>query len=553
MKKRIVFILALIALLSSMICVRFGMVEVGAPGGVDPAKIYGVKMLWNNSMPANDVAVSKDGNYIAVANNSGLYYFALNDSSPKWWYLSPSPAISAAISANGNYTVIGSNNGYVYYFANATAETGNQSTSTWSSYGLGGPVERGTVDISDDGEFVAVGGTGWNVFYYANCTKREGPNQSVTWGNWLSSTDILTVDLSSDGKYLALGGINYSSSRGFVVYYKDANIEPYPTAPDWTSWSSLNSGGISALAVSDDGYGVSAIGGSYYILYYWANATVLSGDPNATWTTWGNYSLFWSVDTSADGNNIVTGSLSVGSLHFWSDARSRQGNQTEDWTRLEPANVMDVAIDDAGNVIAASAQTGLANYTAYFFWSNGTVIDEFNLDQPSPLVSMSGDGRITAIGGPGFDSFYVFELLADTTPPLIKDVYQTPSSDSVYPGDNVTVYANVTDDYSGVKSVILNYTAGNGTWFSCEMTYMGLDVYNGTIPQFPYCTTITYVIMAEDNYNNAITTAELGYEYKYHVILEFQLQTILPLFIISTSLAILIRKRRALTLAQCRK
>jgi hypothetical protein len=547
MKKHFLFVLCTAAILLSMIYVCYSSVEVSASRSLDPTKVYGVRMLWNNSMTVNDIAVSKDGNYIAVANNTGVYYFAYNDSSPIWWYQTESAVVSATISADGRYTAVGLNSGYIYYFANATTRVGNQSAVTWTTYYMGGAIEKGTLDMSDDGEYVAAGGTGPNVFYYANCTKRQGEGLGVTWGYWLSSVEILTVDLSPDGKYFAFGGMNYSTLGGFVAFNGNANIEPYPTGPDWICWNSTSSSIISSVAVSDDGYGVAAASAlAIRTLHYWANATILSGDPNATWTTDGP---FMSVDIDADGNNIVAGSLGPipTSLHFWSNARTRAGIQTEDWIRLDSSYVWDAAINDDGNIIACSAQTDFTNYTAHFFWSNGTLIDEFPLNQLSPIVSMSGDGRITAMGGPGFDSLYVFELLVDDNPPLIENVYQIPASDSVYPVDSVAVYANVTDDYSGVKHVFLGYTIDNETWFMVLMTNIIGNQYNGTIPQFPYCTNVNYDITAMDNYDNTITTTEMGYDYKYHVTPEFSLQILIPLFITVTALTMILQKRKRTT------
>ena len=134
--------------------------------------------------------------------------------------------------------------------------------------------------------------------------------------------------------------------------------------------------------------------------------------------------------------------------------------------------------------------------------------------------------------------------MEDNTPPVIENVYQQPPSDSVYPDDKVVVYANVTDDLSGVKQVILNYTTNNGTWFSVEMTNLEDTLYNATIPEFPYCTNVTYVIIAEDNANHTITTVDMGYTYQYHVIPEFPSVIIMPLFIIVTMLIATLYKRR---------
>jgi len=159
------------------------------------------------------------------------------------------------------------------------------------------------------------------------------------------------------------------------------------------------------LALSNDGYAVVAIDIAYGSLYYWANATTLSEDPNATWT---NDGAFGSVDMNADGDNVVAGGGVVPlSLHFWTNARELEGTQTENWTRLESVYVFDVAISYDGSLIAASGYNG-TSYKAYFFESDGTMIAEFDLLQFSPFVSMSGDGGVTAVAGPGFDSLYVF-------------------------------------------------------------------------------------------------------------------------------------------------
>ena len=132
----------------------------------------------------------------------------------------------------------------------------------------------------------------------------------------------------------------------------------------------------------------------------------------------------------------------------------------------------------------------------------------------------------------------------DNTPPEIHDVYQQPTEDNVYPDDKVEVYANVTDDLSGVKQVILNYTTNNGTWFDQEMTNLSGNLYNATIPPYPYCTTVTYVVIAEDNFNNTITTEELEYDTQYHVIPEFPSTTVLLTIVLTTLAAAIIRKKR---------
>ncbi|MDH5635780.1 MAG: hypothetical protein OEY47_03845 [Candidatus Bathyarchaeota archaeon] len=500
------------------------------------ARVYRVEMLWNNSMSVNDVAVSKDGNYVVAVNGTGIYYFASNSSNPKWWYLLDTSLMSVAVSADGEYVVAGSDSGYLCYFNASSARTGQQLDGvTWLSTYLFGPVERGTLDMSDDGEYVVTAGTGYNIYYFAGCRGRSGLNELSDW-TYAASDYVYTVHISSDGRYVVAGGIDYLTSGGCVVFFKDANTTIGWTSPDWYASSSLTYP-ITDVVVSDDGYAIVAINNNK--LYYWANATNLSGDPNATWTsTEGSLLNLWSVDMSADGSDVVAGTLPFTSLHLWAEARGRQGNQTETWVKSENVNMYDVGITDDGGIIATFAQDW-ENATYYpkacFFKSDGSMIGEFDLPGAIPYfaVSISGDGHIVAMGSGG-SSLYVFEVLEDSSPPVIEDVYQEPANDTVTADDKVMVYANVTDEESGVKQASLNYTNGNGTWITVKMTNLEGNKWNGTIPAFLYDTYVNYTVVAEDQVGNTITTEEMGYTYQYHVIPEFPSFLILPIFIIIT-------------------
>jgi len=131
----------------------------------------------------------------------------------------------------------------------------------------------------------------------------------------------------------------------------------------------------------------------------------------------------------------------------------------------------------------------------------------------------------------------------DSTPPNISNITQTPSQNSVFPEDEVKINATVTDDLSGVKRVILNYTNDNGTWNTIDMTNIEGNTWNATIPAFPYGTNVTYTITAEDNFNNISTTQETGQIYQYIVIPEFSPFMIL-LILLGTVLLISIARRK---------
>jgi len=133
----------------------------------------------------------------------------------------------------------------------------------------------------------------------------------------------------------------------------------------------------------------------------------------------------------------------------------------------------------------------------------------------------------------------------DTTPPNITNIHQLPANDSVYPEDEVKVNATVTDDLSGVKQVTLLYDVNSsGTWIEENMTQLEGDIWNATIPAFPYDTNVTYAISAEDNVGNAITTTEMGYNIQYTVIPEFSPLIILPMFMMASLIAVVAYRRK---------
>ncbi len=538
MKRKIVLTLTLTILLSTLLYTKFISTN---PANATKTTI---QLLWTNPMQVHDVAVSADGNYLAAVNSTGLHYFDADNENPMWSYQPEAGTlISVAISADGDYVVAGDTNGYLHYFNQSTQRTGSQTMPTWTSTGMGGPVEKGTLDMSANGNYTVVGGTGVSIWYYANCTNRTGPDQAASWTYVAGVSDYRTVHISPNGKYVAGGGTRYEG--GFVIFFKDADTLEGTSSPTWMSQSQLPSL-ITELALSDDGYAVAAIdmGPSPSTLYYWANATNLTGDPAATWNNTGSFSC---VDTSGNGDTVVTGGIYLTSVHYWADARTREGTQDEDWINLTYTNVYDVAISKDGSMIAVPTMDPYSgNYSACFLTADSNIIGNISLPESGSanMVSMSTLGTTVAMAGPGYDSLYLFKIETDSTPPSINDVYQQPDKNNVYPNSTVKIFANVTDTQSDVKQVTLNYTTGNGTWFTQTMEIYETDIWNGTIPAFPYCTTITYIIIAEDNANNIITTQEMGFALSYHVIPEYTLPTLMLLLTPATLLPTVAYKRK---------
>lgn len=70
------------------------------------------------------------------------------------------------------------------------------------------------------------------------------------------------------------------------------------------------------------------------------------------------------------------------------------------------------------------------------------------------------------------------------------------------------------------------------------------DFYNGTIPQFPYGTTVSYKIIVENRANNTVTSEELGQEFQYYVVPEFQVWLVLPMFMMTSLVVVAVFKKR---------
>jgi hypothetical protein len=347
-------------------------------------------VLWFDGIPLNDIKLSKDGQYVAVAETGAArvsYYSRDGDGTPLWRFTVPEQTYSVAISADGDCVVVGTDFG-VHFWKNAKSLTGFP-TPDWSS-NIGNSIRKRCLDISDDGNYVVACGSGEAVYYWANAKTRSSTTELVTWDRGFTDLEVLCIDLSSDGDYVAAG------VRTDVAYWMNARSLTGSPAPSW--YSTAPGDYIIDIAISDDGNYIAAAGtAGPSPLYYWANAKDLSGDPSYTWDSAPSIE-FHALDMSKDGDSIVAGG-SVDSTHkvyFWTGAISSAGTINPTWT-YSTNPIEDVSINIFGDLMAAGDNIG----NILYFDNTGDKKWSKSLGENTVATSISGDGGTLAVATTG--------------------------------------------------------------------------------------------------------------------------------------------------------
>ncbi|MBD3337612.1 MAG: hypothetical protein GF353_00795, partial [Candidatus Lokiarchaeota archaeon] len=169
------------------------------------------KSMWNFTYSSTDVYaygvdISENGEKICVENNTHI--FLLNNSYSKnkleqWNYnFGPSAEVDdIAISANGNYIAVGTHDGYLYLFNS----TDYQDTPMWSFEITSNYLQ---VVISDDGEYVLVSNHEKEVYLFNTTDHQDLP----MWNYTGLSSSINNLAISSTGKNILIcerDGIHY--------------------------------------------------------------------------------------------------------------------------------------------------------------------------------------------------------------------------------------------------------------------------------------------------------------------------------------------------------
>ncbi len=348
-------------------------------------------VLWSDSIPLDDIAISKDGQYVAAVESFGQkgvrYYSRDGDGTPIWTYTLAENTYSVAISADGDCVVVGTS-ARINFWKNARSLTGTPAP-TWSSTILGS-IDKRCLDISDDGNYVAACGTGDSVFYWANAKTRSSNSETVTWSKSMGLFTIECVDLSGDGDYVT-AGVDTD-----VAYWKNARSLTGNPGPSW--YSTAPGDLIIDIAISDDGNYIAAAGtAGPSPLYFWANAKVLSGDPPYTWDSEPGVDFF-ALDMSSDGDSIFAGgsSATAEKVYFWTGARIKTGTINPTWT-YSTNQIRDVSIDTFGEFMAAGDDVGNIHY----FDNTGDKKWTKSLGDSTISTSISGDGGTLAVATTG--------------------------------------------------------------------------------------------------------------------------------------------------------
>jgi hypothetical protein len=368
-------------------------------------------LLWDDAVGTNDIALSKDGNYVVVASGQEVRYYGRESGTPLWTKQlgsGPFGVQSVAISADGDCIAAGTSHiggGEVYFWNNARTRTSATADPTWNSVNLGGGIFHRCLDISDDGDYVVACGTGQWVFYWANAKGRTTTSESTSWKSQVFN-HVNVVDFSSDGDYVA-AGVRHQADFG-VAYWKNArSLTGDPQGYDWLSTEPDND--VVDVSISDDGDCVSAATQVDASVHYWAGAKSLTGDPSSQW--WGGQDVsFTSIDISSDGDSVIAGSESpTPKVYFWGAARSLTGRpQSPTWTYTADNGIHDVGINALGDFMVA-AQSIAIPHKVFFFDRVGDLKWSFELDKSSRVVSISSNGDTVAVGTQEANTAYLLD------------------------------------------------------------------------------------------------------------------------------------------------
>ena len=337
---------------------------------------------YDTSSRNRDLAISSNGQYIALASYDwNLYLFEKDNSTPLWTCNLGESVQSVAITPDGHYIVAGTTRptNKVYLFEK------NSSTPLWS-YDTGGIVM--SLAMSSDGQYIVagIGRDDYSVYLF------EKNSSTPLWRYEVgfATGHVNSVGISSDGNYIVAGA--YNGNLYFFGRNSSTPIWTYQT-PNWAYHVAISSDGNYIVVGDTDG--TNPIHGIYF--FERGNSTPL-------WSYMTGDSV-WSVAISSDGNYIVVGT--IGDKVYFFDKNS----PTPLWNYTTGGNVGDVAITPDGQFIV----TGGYDEKVYLFSKNSsTPLWSYKAINNIETVAISSDGQYFVAGNSvitdGVSPIYLFHL-----------------------------------------------------------------------------------------------------------------------------------------------
>lgn len=216
------------------------------------------KLLWSHKLEERSyketIATCLDGNYIAAGAYNKIYFFN-KEGKMLWDYKTEGHIYEISISKDGNYLAVGTfGSVYGVYFLNKEGKL------LWNIERTGGErqISYPTVSLSSNGTHLAMGD---NVDGKIKLFNQTG---SLLWSYNLGNKDFVEVSISPEGKYIIAAQLIKSSGR------KESSGKLYLFNEEgkllWEYRADLR---CSNLAISGDGRYIIAAGGKYY---YFANS-----------------------------------------------------------------------------------------------------------------------------------------------------------------------------------------------------------------------------------------------------------------------------------------
>ncbi len=331
--------------------------------------------LWTFNLGTdlvNAVAISGDGDYVAIATHTSVYLFSILSNESLWRYchgcqqppLGMTSYSGVAISSNGSY-VAGTIGEKLYLFSK------DNNTPLWSSY-----IESSAIgiDISADGNYIAVGvanagSYGDKIFFFSKESNESLWEYKAEHPGYEQTGNFYRPDMTLDGQYVAVSSgcpdrrAYLFSRNGTLLFRSQMLTQDSP---------------VHKSAISDNGsliaYSADHNSGLPIVFLYSQNGTQLWNFSSPTDAT------SRAISISSDGNYIAAGTTG-GRVYLFS-----KETNTPLWSFSAPgnySNIGDVKLSSSGDYLIAGGTTN----KIYLFSKN----------QSQPLWSFNANTWLNAV------------------------------------------------------------------------------------------------------------------------------------------------------------